>query len=213
MADRLSLYNGALMLLGERTLASLTDNVEPRRLLDIAWTDAVDQCLEAGMWRFATRTVQLAPITSVEPDFGYRLAYEKPVDMVRTKGVWVDEYSRLPLLQYRFERNYWFTDAEPIYVSYVSNDVAYGGNIGEWPVDFVRYVEAYLASRIVISLKQDLDAEQRLIGLMRLRLRDAASTDAMEGPTEFLPEGSWVVARYGRNAGRRDRGGRGRLIG
>ena len=213
MADQLSLYNNALLEVGERALSSLSDNTETRRLLDRAWTDAVDMCLSAGLWRFATRTAQQAPSTSVEPDFGYRLAYEHPGDMVRTKGMFVDEYCLVPLLAYRSERNYWFTDAEPIYVSYVSNDNAYGGDMGSWPVEFARYVEAYLASRIITRLTQDREQWNLVYQLTKRRLTEAASSDAMEGPTQFLPPGTWVEARYGRSTGRRDRGSRSRLIG
>jgi hypothetical protein len=36
-ASKLKLYNDALGILGERRLASLTENREPRRVLDEVW--------------------------------------------------------------------------------------------------------------------------------------------------------------------------------
>ena len=43
--DRLKLYNGALTIIGERSIASLTTNEESRRLLDNQWNDgAVRYC-------------------------------------------------------------------------------------------------------------------------------------------------------------------------
>ena len=43
MITRLQLYNSALLLLGERNLASLSENREPRRLLDHVWDTGASQ--------------------------------------------------------------------------------------------------------------------------------------------------------------------------
>jgi hypothetical protein len=213
MTDRLALYNGALLLCGERELASLTENREPRRLLDSAWNSgAVNACLGMGQWKFATRTVEVAPDAGITPGFGYQYAYEKPSDHIRTVGVWADEYGHAPLLAYRQEQRYWFTDAIPVYIGYVSNDAAYGGNLAEWPADFCELVEAKLASRIILRLTQDEGLQKKVFGLMDRYKKDAASGDAMEGPTQFPPAGSWSRARHG-GAPRRDRGSRRSLLG
>src|SRR5574343_760692 len=128
MATKISLYNNALLLLGERTLASLTESREVRRLLDKVWArPVVRECLEAGLWRFAMRTVELTYSPSVEPPFGYRYAFDRPSDLVRTAAVCQDEYLREPLLQYQIEGEYWYAELDTIYVRYVSDDDAYGG--------------------------------------------------------------------------------------
>ena len=58
MTDKLSIYNGALNILGERKLASETENREPRYQLDDIWdNDMVDRCLQMGQWNFAARSV------------------------------------------------------------------------------------------------------------------------------------------------------------
>lgn len=213
MASRLSLYNGALLECGERDLASLTENREPRRLLDRVWDNgAVDYCLGQAQWKFATRATQLAPDPGIEPDFGFQLAYEKPSDHIRTVGLYSDEYGNVPLLQYTQEQNYFFTDVQPIFLWYVSNHASYGGDLGAWPAEFSRAVEVYLASRIIKKLTQSDEKEANMIKFAKSLFRDAASSDAMEGPTKFLPPGSWASARVARTA-RRDRGGRGQLIG
>jgi len=211
---RLSLYNGALLECGERDLASLSENREPRRLLDRVWDNgAVDFCLSAGQWRFAKRTLQLAPETSIQPDFGYRNAYAIPDDHIRTTAVCSDEYFNVPLTQYTVEQGFWFADISPLYVSYVSNDTSFGGDLSLWPQEFVQYVEAYLASKIVEKLSQNTAKWEKLYALVKRRKLDAESSDAMESPTSFPPTGSWVLSRVGRSAGRRDRGNRGSLIG
>lgn len=213
MATRLSLYNGALRLLGQGALAGLDEEVESRRLLDGEWQDGlVETCLAAAQWRFATRTVKLAPSTSIEPDFGYRHAYPLPEDHVRTTGVYSDEHQRHPHLAYRFEAGYWFSDLEPIFVAYVSNAPEYGGDPAQWPKGFERFVVARLAEGIALALTGDEKKEQMAFQRSRLRFLEAAATDAMEGPTQPTPAGSWVRARSGGRRGG-DRGSRSRLIG
>ena len=211
--SRLSLYNGALLECGERDLASLSENREPRRLLDRVWDNGcVDYCLGQGQWKFATRAVKLAPDTNIEADFGYQLAYARPSDHIRTTGIYTDEYGNTPLLQYSQEQGYLFTDIEPLYWHYVSNSNAYGGDIAAWPADFARAVEVYLASRIIKKLTQSDEKEANMIKYAKSLFSDAASGDAMEGATKFLPPGNWVSARAG-GSSRRERGGRGQLIG
>src|SRR6185369_1444544 len=110
-------YNNALLDVGERALASVTEPREPRRLLDIAWdSGAVEWCLEQGQWNFAMRSSKLDYSPSVEPPFGYRRAFNKPTDWIRTAAVASDEYFRVPLLTYVDESSYWFSDLDTIYV-------------------------------------------------------------------------------------------------
>lgn len=212
MASRLSLFNGALLECGERDLASLTENREPRRLLDRVWDNGlIDFVLEQGQWKFAKRTVVLAPETGVETGFGYKNSFVRPDDHVRTIGIWADEYLQAPLLQYQQEGQKWFADVDEFYLSYVSNGEAFGGDLSNWPAGFTRAVELYLASRIVKRLTQDEAAERLLIAKARDAFTAARSDDAMEGPTTFPPPGRWVKARHGGN--NTDRGSRARLTG
>lgn len=213
-ATKLSLYNGALLECGERPLASLAENVESRRLLDTAWdSGAVDFCLGQGQWKFATRTIEMASEPSVTTPFGYSKAYLIPDDHICTTGLCSDEFGNSPITQYSTEQGYIFSDIEPIYLSYVSNDAAYGGDFSLWPADFVEYVHAYLASKIIKKLNQSESDRNTIYQLLKMRLRDAKSSDAMEGPTKFLPRGRFVSARLGSGRGRLDRGSRNKLIG
>ncbi len=212
MTTKLQVYNGALRMCGERKLASLTENQQGRHLLDDEWADgAVDYCLGAGQWKFAKRTVELAPTTSVTPAFGYANAFEVPADHIRTAALCSDEYLKIPLLAYSAEGAYWFSDVNPIYVSYISNDAAYGGDLSVWPQEFVLFVQSYLAGKIVEALTQDQNKWNKVYKMSRQYRLEAASSDAMESPTTFPPEGAWVRARRGH--GTNDRGSRSSLVG
>lgn len=202
MTSQLGLYNGALRLLKSRKLASLTENCEPRRLLDDAWGDgqndgAVKYCLQMGQWTFATRTVQADYSPSVEPPFGFKYAFDQPDDMVRVCGIYTDPACTQPLLQYTDERRFWYADLSTIYVSYVSNGLEYGADLSLWPESFAKMVEGFLALEIAGNLSQS----ETLIALAEKNWKqvkiDAASLDASNKPTKFMPQGSWGRARHG----------------
>jgi len=213
MATKLGLFNGALLMLGERSLATLTENREPRRLLDIVWDGGgVRTCLEAGIWNFAVRAARIEYDPSAEPGFGFDRAFTKETDWVRTSIVSADEYFN-PMKAYQFadETDYWYSNIETLYVKYVSDGGDYGNNLAIWPESFARYVEAYMAVRIGNKLTRSGTMVQTLKDDLK-RLRDSAlSKDAMNEGTQFAPEGSWNRARRG--YGRRDRGSRRNLIG
>lgn len=217
---RLRIYNGALLIAEERQLASLTENREPRHLLDNVWNDGgVRHCLEQAQWRFAMRTAQMEYEPSVQPSFGYRYAFPKPTDWVNTSAVCQDEYFNSPLLQYSDEIQFWFADMTPIYVKFVSDDTDYGANMANWPYTFTEYVKTWFAAKIVGKLAGKTALRDRIwqkrSGLLDQALLNAKNKDAMAGPTTFPARGSWSRSRFGGRGGGPlgDGGSPGSLIG
>jgi hypothetical protein len=210
LATQLSLYNDALGHIGERQLASLSENVEPRRVLDLVWPGARNYCLEHAHWKFAQRTSAISYSPSVTPAFGYNRAFEKPTDLVKLSKLCADEFFQLPLTQVVEENGFWFANIDTLYVSYVSNDTAYGYDYSLWPETFSLFVSLYLALRIAPRVAPTKDV--RIITNQYERAKeDAQAKDAMQGPTQFLPAGSWVQSRMGGYRG--DRGFRNTLYG
>ena len=210
--SKLALYNGALLIVGERALQGLTEARESRRLLDSAWTDAIDHCLDQGLWNFASRSVELEFSPSIESQFGYQYVFTRPDDFVKTVAMCQDERFDIPLLRYETEGPYFFADANPIYLRYVSNGTSYGADLSLWPANFTAFAKAYLAHAIVSRLTQDQNEWKRVRALMDKALLDAKSSDAMEQPSASLPRGTWSRSRGGSGGGG-DRGSRNRLIG
>ena len=162
---RLLLYNGALLLCGEGELSSLSENREPRILLDHVWNDGgVRYCLEQAQWHFAMRASRFDYDASIVPDWGFQRAFAKPTDWVATSGVFQDEYMRTPLTQYADEIAYWWSDFDEIYVRYVSDHANYGGDFAKWPASFTDYVKAYFAGRIVHRLPGSGEKREFLLG-------------------------------------------------
>jgi len=215
MTDKLSIYNGALNILGERKLVDLDENREPKYQLDNVWdNDMIKRCLQMGQWNFAARSVQLEASPSVTPSFGYQYGFDKPpTDFMRTMMVCYDEYFNNPITQYSDEGQWIFCDSELIYLKYVSDDDQFGGDFSLWPANFTEFVEHYLAYKVAPRLT-GLDMDDRTMeSKFERTLLKAKSTDAMEAPAKFAPKGGWANSRQGWRSGRSDRGKRNQLIG
>ncbi len=195
-ATRLSIYNDALLLCGERPLASLTENREPRYILDQVWTnDGVDACLEDGQWYFAMRTIQLDYDPDIAPPFGFARAFDKPTDWLLTSALCSDEFFRSPLLRYSDEAGFWYADLDTIYIKYVSNDIGFGGDMSKWPRSFTEFVAAHFAYKVVLKISNDEDRLGKILALRERLKRSARSKAALAEPTSIPPAGSWSRAR------------------
>lgn len=215
-ATQLSLFNGALRILGQTQLQTLTDNVEAQYALTGVWNDgngAINACLEQGLWYFAKRTSMLTYDTSITPNFGYQCAFEKPGDWVRTMAVCQDQDFEMPLTRMIDEAGFLYSDLQTIYFAYVSNAADYGSNMNLWPQSFVLAMEGYLAERVVRAICAGDENKIASVQKEALRLmKDARSKVAMNESASFPPMGSWVRARLG-NRSVYDRGDTNSLYG
>lgn len=221
MTTRLSLYNDALTMAGERTLASLTEVREPRYLLDQVWdNNGVDACLEEAQWEFAMRTIRIDYDPGITPDFGYSRAFDKPSDWILTSALCEDEFFRVPLRRYTDEAGFWYSDLDTIYVRYVSNDSSYGNDLSLWPRSFTEFVAAHFASKIILKITNDearlrlfINPENEKHSVRGRALLHAKSRCAMASASSIPAQGEWSKART-RGVARRDGGNTsGSLIG
>lgn len=202
--DQLGLYQGALRMVGERKLSSLTEARRPRYLLDDVWAeDPVKACLEAGEWAFATRTVMMEAEDGVTPDFGYTYGFEKPEDWVRTVSVSLDEYFKTPLKEHRDEGGFLWLDSPEVFFSYVSDDTSWGRNMSLWTPSFINYAQSYLAKKICPTIVNSTTTIDQIDKEMEKYLSKAGGKNALTRPTHDMPPGGWVRARGTRRDERR----------
>ena len=202
-ATQLQIYNDALILCEERMLASVTEARKPRYLLDQVWNNGgVQACLEEGLWTFAMRTVCMQPNPAIQPQYGYRNAYQKPSDYVRTAGISSDAYFTSALTQFADEDGYWWCDLAALYVKYVSKDQNYGLNLTMWPESFKQFVVAHFADKIVCSLTHDKQIQAKVQNTRKTTLYSSRGKDSMNEPPGFFPRGQLSRARQGMYYGR-----------
>lgn len=203
---KLALFNGALRLLGEQSLASLSENGVARRSLDEVYDDGLVYCLGEGQFNFAIRTIEIYENADATPAFGYQFAFDKSDDWVRTVAVSASETFAEPYLAYTDETDFWYADIEPLYIRYVSKDAELGLDLSRWPMTFARAVEAWLALEICERLTSSGTKRAELERIWRKRIVDARSKDALNEASVFPPPGTWVKSRRaGRGSFRRER--------
>lgn len=200
MADKLGIYNLVMVLVHERHLASLSENREPRRVLDDVYDHAVKEALEEAQWNFMLRAIQTDASVTVTPQFGWKYAFNKPTDWLRTTMVSTVETFTPPLLDFDDETGFWYANFTPLFVKYQSNDPQYGLNLGAWTANFTKYVSYLLAEYACgrISGKADLlDGPSGISSRLKKARIKAKSNDAMDlGPRE-MPTGTWARSRRG----------------
>ena len=213
MADKIGLFNAALVELGHGRLNDTGEAVTAGRELNAIYSRVLADCVAAGSWNFAMETIKADADTGVTPNFGFTEVFAKPTDWVRTISVSSDPYLNYPLLQYYDDANFWSADVTPIYIRYVSNDTGLGLDLTRWPAGFTRFVELELAARVCKKLTQSDSLKKEIETARDKARRRALNVDAMNEPQpKFAPPGSWTSARGG-NTGRGDRGNRGSLTG
>lgn len=197
MADKLTIYRGALRLIGHgASLSSLTEVSHARTELDNAWTSSVDFLLTEALWNFALRSVELSKDDDVSPNFGYDYAFSKPDDWVRTASISdsaIDD--GIGFEDYDDKGDYWYASINPLYVDYVSDDASYGYNVGRWRQRFAKALEAHLAFEIAMALGKDRAVRNDMFNLYTKRIAQAKSLDAVDERVRKKPQGRLVTAR------------------
>ncbi len=207
MTDRLSLYNKALLYCSEAPLDGLEADGVARRVLDAVWNDgAVRKVLEEGLWNSALRSVALDYDPDVMPAFGHARAFRQPDDLIRLNAISADAYFGQPLLAYLDEAGFWYADLDRVYLSYVSDDAGYGGDLSRWPASLAEAAARWIASVAAHGFNKAEAQIQRMELAADRAFATARNRDAMKQPTRFAPAGSWSRSRHG-GYGRFDMGG------
>jgi len=194
-----TIYNDALLIMGLDEITANDNDSDRRSKLDHAVNaDLVESVLEDTGWNFGLTSIKSQYDPSIEPEFGYTRAHEKPIDMQIVFGIFSDEYMETPHKRYKDEGDYFFTDLDTLYIQYV--DDTFLSMPSDWPVYFRRLIAARLAKDTALSLGGDkLNADAEYSD----RKFSAMSTDVMNSPPRILSQGNWTGSRFrGGNRGR-----------
>ncbi|MEL6204122.1 MAG: hypothetical protein AAFR47_02255 [Pseudomonadota bacterium] len=179
MATQLGVYQDALRHLGEARLASATDDVESRYVLDDAYEDAVDFCLRYAPWRFALVTE--ASTSSGAGTVGWAHEHTAPAAMLRSQSVFVSVSGRERPIDYREQGGVFQTNAAAFTLRYISTA---GRAEGGWPEQFASAVAVYLAYLTCDRITGDAVRTAEMEATADRALRNAMETDA-------VPEDPW----------------------
>ena len=206
--DWLPIYNDAAQILGEEHILNIRDTSALKTMLDQSRNArAVEAMLEVTNWNFPTSSAKLEENTRLEPEWGFQYVHEKPTDLHRLDGFFIDELMQIPLKHYQDEGLNIYSNSTPVYIKYVSS--SYVHNVAIWPDYFRRLVAGRMAFDVRNDKRLDLPPQRRMEISAEYdeRLDTAKNVDAMQSPPIVISRGSWVNSRYfGGNRNRPDDG-------
>lgn len=193
MATVLSIYNASLRMLREGRLSATSDDIPARYLLDDAIDDAKASVLERGQWNFASRSTSIAGSASSNRGFSYR--FTKPTDFVRLIAISESSSYYPPAEKYDEDATYWYSNATTIYVTYVSDDASYGGDLTKWPETYADVVAAFLAVEIGPTLTKSEAIIKRAEALYEDAMSLALAKDAINRTVRVVSSSTEAIYR------------------
>lgn len=167
---QLAIYNGALQLIGERRLNTLTDDVEVRYDLDNVWDlDPFDYCAEVVKPRFAVKTTSLTVTAGVAT---------LPAGFITMVGLFSDAELDQPITRFTRDGNTIVVDEDVVHLRYI--DGTYASDLSLWTPVFARVVMAYIATEL--SQQRNPDSYEQLQAVFQQRAQLAAQESAVEEP-------------------------------
>lgn len=201
MADKLGVWNQALVHLEKPALLSLTADVEARYVFDSAWPGVVEEAFNDGDWNFAKVSAQLVLNGSETPAIGWSYVFDYPDDYMRTVAV-----SSIPDFYQAFyayvdQGGFLHSSSDVLYLRYISDAKMADDQVSSWPTLFWRYVAMRLAFETCGKLTGGTTLGQLLEKKMEKALRKAKNIDARNENNKVERPGAWLRSRRGYGSG------------
>lgn len=192
MASDVSICTAALMLLGDKPIASLTEATDRATLCANIYPQAVDDILRSHPWNCAIKREILAPL-SAAPSHDFQYQFQLPGDWLRMLEV---GYQDDPL-PYQIEGRRILANTNVLPVRYVKQT-----DEGEWDALLV-YV---MTKRMELDLSYPITKSTSLRDTLRQEfyapavgvLAKAKTVDGQENPPEDWLDSPFISARKGR---------------
>lgn len=197
MADKLGVWVQACVHLGLARVTSLTEDTETRYVFDDAWPGVLAEAFNSGDWNRFKKTVQLSASSTGTASVGFSYVYDYPADYVRTVTVSPNTLFDSIYEDWRDEGGYLHANTTPVYLRYISNNLADDAGVQYWPDMFWRYVAVLLAFETCERLTQSTTSVELLAKLLERTHRKAKNIDARNENNKVLRSGSWLRARGG----------------
>lgn len=178
------IMNRALTKLGERTIASRTENNERARVMDAIYEPVRDDLLRENPWNFAIVEDTLAA-DPVAPAYGFAKRFAFPADMLYM----IATENRTP---YRLIGNFIHSAADnSLNIRYVARIT----DASQFDTGFTEALALKLAHEAAPRLSENTSQQDLLFRDYNLALIKAKKFDGQEDDPRVAPEGSWLRAR------------------
>lgn len=177
MATEVSICSNALLLLGEKTITSLTDGTTRANLCNQFYAETRDDVLRGHPWRFAIARETLAQDALYTASWEYAYAFPLPSYCLRVIATSIDGDDA-----WQREGASLVCNSEAVSIKFIKQIT----DTAKFDANFIKLLEYELAMKLAKpvtgSVKTSFDIEQ----IRRMVLQDARSMNGMEGTPEEL---------------------------
>lgn len=154
MATKLGIYNGALLLLGQRLLLTDTEDRPSRYDLDHLYNSGgLDHCLAMVKPRFASKVTSLTGVTPTATT-GYTYQVDLPdAGFLELVDVFADGKLEQPIKKFYREDDFILCDFQTVWVRYIRDFATVG--LTNMPQSFANVVSAYFAREMANKYDPD----------------------------------------------------------
>lgn len=193
MTTKIEVLNASMTLLGQPTVAALTDTSTWFKRALAQYPGVVRALLEQHPWNFPA-TCEILQRLSETPVSRYAYAHNKPSDLLRINRVSPNnDPTDLTDYDYDDEGGKILTDFETTYCWFISSK--WMTREGSWPQVFADAVAAEIRARVAPNAtKSDRKQEGAVMYATRM-LKKAKSFDASQKRSRQQPPGKWVRSR------------------
>ncbi len=185
MADNVSVVNVALTRLGQRTIASLTENTREAQAINAIFDDILELVLALHPWNAATTRFRL-PKLATPPVWGPSNAFQLPGDFLRLVRTDFQEE------HFRVERDTLISDLDDVDVEYIAKVTDMNLLGPAFRMAMSARLSYELAPKLAGSSRQPT-----MFGLYKDDLKEAQYQDSLQAPVTSMGGSSWLNARFG----------------
>jgi len=190
MADKVTIINRGLALLGAEPINDLTDDTPEAKIANRIYDESRKSILSEVLWNFATKRVLLnqvvgTPVWSLD---AVNFIFQLPSDVIRVHGI----NSKTAI--WRIEGEQLLSNATSmgiIYVYDLTDTTKYTGSF----VD--AFADKLAADMAYAVLNSNTEAKAMLDKYESVSLPKATAENSQEGTPPDVDDSLWVLAKYG----------------
>lgn len=169
---QIEVANKALLHMGHgKRIASLTDDDDAARALQVTFDLSRRAVLRSHFWNFAGARAELA-LDATTPAFDWPYRYRKPGNYIGLREMFPRE------ARWVLEGDYFLSDSgSPLQIIYTFDQT----NLGSWDPLALEALAAHLAYAAAYRVTGSREVRNEMWSLYRDMLREARHMDAMEG--------------------------------
>lgn len=188
MATQVSICSNALLLLGAKTINSLSEGTDRASIASNLYASVRDDLLRSHPWNCAVKRVILAPDTEV-PAFDYGAQFLLPSDWLKTISVGEEGYE----VDYKHESGKILSDGTALALRYIfRNEVE-----ATWDSMLVRAMELKMAAEMAYPITASASMADMMHNKWLQHMKSARAVDGQDDPPQTFGDFPLLQSRFG----------------